>query len=57
MAETCKRCHGEGSIKCPKCDGKGRTFRILGGETKCDNCKGSGYVICGVCDGKGKISR
>lgn len=54
MADTCKTCHGEGSVKCPKCNGKGRTFGFAS-EAKCDHCKGSGRVICGVCDGKGKI--
>lgn len=55
---TCKSCKGEGFVKCPDCNGKGK--RDHGGPfsndwRECKHCSGSGRKKCGVCDGKGKL--
>lgn len=53
---TCKTCGGRGSVRCPRCDGKGqRSGGPLSGPTKCSNCGGAGVVKCGVCKGKGQV--
>lgn len=52
---TCKTCNGKGSVKCPKCKGRGRIQDLLGGSHQCNNCNGSGVVKCGVCNGKGHV--
>jgi DnaJ-class molecular chaperone len=56
---TCENCNGYGSIKCPQCEGVGRTYkpRLLSfwtifclpcngsGKTRCPHCYGSGYIV------------
>lgn len=57
---SCKTCSGRGSLKCPKCNGKGAYYQsggpFSGGSVQqCKNCHGSGMVRCGVCGGKGQL--
>lgn len=57
---TCKACSGKGSLRCPKCKGKGTYYDsgdlLSGGKTKrCENCYGSGVVRCGACGGRGQV--
>ena len=51
----CNACSGNGSRKCPKCEGKGRLSEgwMTTKPVQCNNCHGSGVVKCGVCHGKG----
>lgn len=51
----CKTCNGHGSVKCPRCGGKGGSYTTLGQYLKCSNCNGSGQVKCNVCNGKGTV--
>ncbi len=56
---TCRECSGKGSLKCPRCGGKGTRYEgdfLSGGKDKqCVNCSGSGRVKCGVCSGRGTV--
>ncbi len=52
MGTKCRRCGGEGSLKCERCIGKGRK-KQLGVEVECIRCKGKGDMACVVCDGAG----
>ena len=47
----CKHCHGEGKMKCPRCDGYG-TFTD---KSTCYYCQGAGKVECSACNGTGII--
>lgn len=51
---TCKNCGGNGSVKCPQCDGKGREIGFLSNE-EWKHCAGSGHVMRRVCKGKGAV--
>lgn len=71
MARTCARCHRKGTIACPKCDGSGRTDRMLympvvsdviglvdgdfTAKDECSKCDGTGEVACPACDGAGEV--
>lgn len=54
----CKTCRGKGSVKCPKCNGKGERYEstgFLSGKNKeCSLCHGSGVKECGACGGTGR---
>lgn len=48
---TCKTCKGEGSVKCPKCNGKGRVGGgVFSSSYECKHCSGSGVKKCGACN-------
>ena len=56
---TCQRCGGNGTTKCPECEGYGRLcqIKLVGFWTfKCSNCNESGSVDCPYCNGIGKIN-
>jgi DnaJ-class molecular chaperone len=52
---VCKPCNGKGSVKCPKCDGKGGHNDLIFGFAECKNCGGSGQKACSTCGGKGSV--
>ncbi|MBM3462578.1 MAG: rhomboid family intramembrane serine protease [Armatimonadetes bacterium] len=57
---VCAECKGEGSLKCPNCEGSGRSTRTSGGTISCSRCKGSGREACNPrcdsCLGSGEIT-
>jgi DnaJ-class molecular chaperone len=57
------RCAGKGSIRCPKCDGRG-TFEegqlelLVEPDHRapgCPQCAGTGALACPICDGTGAV--
>ena len=51
----CKKCNGDGSVRCPSCEGRGYHIRVITSNFECKHCNGSGVKKCGVCNGKGYI--
>lgn len=47
----CDKCHGIGTMTCPKCDGRDVDEK----GKSCTYCDGLGAVICDKCDGSGSL--
>jgi RecJ-like exonuclease len=66
QVEICEGCIGNGYVRCPICQGKGKikkesnaldtNYIRVGGETvACHECHGTGRLLCTVCGGVGKV--
>jgi DnaJ-class molecular chaperone len=67
QVEICGVCGGNGYVKCPICNGKGKikkdalpapgTDFIMIGKVSvdCEDCNGTGKLLCNVCKGSGRL--
>lgn len=50
--DTCRGCGGYGRVRCPHCDGAGRSPLSISGSDgicRCKYCDGEGEVGCPLC--------
>jgi len=52
----CPKCHGQRTISCPACRGRGK--KLIAGIPigRCKECDGSGQRRCDVCGGAGEVT-